>query len=516
VTSPEELYSFRALWRQYRACRRNKRNTRNQLAFEIDLEANLFRLQEELRAHTYRPGRSICFVTGGPKPREVFAADFRDRVVHHLLVAQQEPVFERHFIHDSFACRQGKGTLAGSDRLMTFLRQATANGRRPAWALRLDVASFFPSIDKATLYDLLVARVRDPEIGWLTRTVLFHDPTEDYAFRARDRCTPPPGTPGYPIPARKSLFGKHNARGLPIGNLTSQFWANVYLNKLDQFVKRRLGVRWYVRYVDDLVLLAPSPEPLVGWREAIREELGVHLQLALRREGQEPFPVARGIEFVGWRTWWNHRVPRRRTLGNLTTRLDRFARRHCHRGPLRGTTAIALAGARAEHALGSLRASVASYSGHLRHGSAWRAWVGIWAHHAWLGVLFARDGWAFVPRWPTRSLRAASRFHAQYWGLVQHAGERVLVFCPVGRFIEFYGPQRLVAERVLGLRPVYLPRAGYGFAVGFPRRLSYEYARRAMQAGLAVLLVGAGAGALREGPRRRWATRLLVAQQAPE
>ena len=90
MTSPEELYSFRALWRQYRACRRNKRNTRNQLAFEIDVEANLFRLQAELRAHTYRPGRSICFVTDGPKPREVFAADFRDRVVHHLLVAHQE------------------------------------------------------------------------------------------------------------------------------------------------------------------------------------------------------------------------------------------------------------------------------------------------------------------------------------------------------------------------------------------------------------------------------------------
>ena len=225
MTGPEELYSFRALWRQYRACRRNKRNTRNQLAFELDVEANLFRLQAELRAHTYRPGRSICFVSGGPKPREVFAADFRDRVVHHLLVAHQEPVFERRFIHDSFACRRGKGTLAASDRLMTFLRQATANGRRPAWALKLDVASFFPSIDKPTLYDLLAALVRDPELGWLTRTVLFHDPTGDYAFCARDRRASPPGTPGYPISLRKSLFKQQNRCGLPIGNLTSQFWA---------------------------------------------------------------------------------------------------------------------------------------------------------------------------------------------------------------------------------------------------------------------------------------------------
>ena len=213
MTSPGELYAFRALWRQYRACRRNKRNTQNQLAFEIDLEANLLRLQEELRAHTYRPGRSICFVTGRPKPREVFAADFRDRVVHHLLVSHQEPVLERLFIHDSFACRRGKGTLAASDRLMTLLRQATANGRRPAWALKLDVASFFPSIDKGILYELLAARVPDPELCWLTRTLLFHGPTEDYAFRARDRRTPAPGTPGYPVPARKSLFGKRTGAG---------------------------------------------------------------------------------------------------------------------------------------------------------------------------------------------------------------------------------------------------------------------------------------------------------------
>ena len=111
-----DLYSFRALWRQYRRCRRNKRNTHNALAFEVDAEAKLLALRQELRAHSYRPGRSICFVTGGPKPREVFAADFRDRIVHHLLVAHQERAFEPLFIHDSFACRRGRGTLAASDR----------------------------------------------------------------------------------------------------------------------------------------------------------------------------------------------------------------------------------------------------------------------------------------------------------------------------------------------------------------------------------------------------------------
>ncbi|MGH8467804.1 MAG: hypothetical protein ACREVY_02040 [Gammaproteobacteria bacterium] len=130
-----ELYSFRALWRHYRNCRRNKRNTFNALAFEADAEAKLLALQEDLRAHSYRPGRSICFITDGPKPREVFAADFRDRVVHHLLVSHQERIFEPLFIHDSYACRKNKGTLAASDRLMAFLRRVT-DGRRRAWALR--------------------------------------------------------------------------------------------------------------------------------------------------------------------------------------------------------------------------------------------------------------------------------------------------------------------------------------------------------------------------------------------
>ena len=395
MTSPEDLYSFRALWRQYRACRHNKRGTLNALAFEADAEANLLQLQAELRDHTYRPGRSACFISGGPKPREVFAADFRDRVVHHLLVSHQEPVFERLFIPDTYACRKGKGTLAASDRLMTFLRRATANGRRPAWVLKLDVASFFPSIHKATLYALLAAHIGHPELCWLTRVLLFHDPTTDYRFRSRDRCVSPPGTSGYPVRPAKSLFGKRNERGLPIGNLTSQFWANVYLNGLDHFVKRQLGVRYYARYVDDLVLLDTDRARLVEAREAIGDFLRERLGLSLRREVAEPMPARRGIEFVGWRMWWNRRLPRRRTLGNLMTRLDRFARRHCRPGPVRGTTAIALTGERAERALDGLRASVASYSGHLRHGGAWGVWEGAWARHAWLGALFARDGWAF-------------------------------------------------------------------------------------------------------------------------
>jgi hypothetical protein len=193
-----DLYSFSALHRHYRDCRRNKRNTLNALAFEIDAEAGLLRLQRELRDHSYRPGTSICFVTDGPRPREVFAADFRDRIVHHLLVWHQERIFEPMFSRDSYTCRRGKGALAASDRLMELLRRATANARRPAWALRLDVASFFPSIHKRTLFDLVVARTRHPELRWLTEVVLFHDPTANYRFRSLDGRVAAPTSPRYP------------------------------------------------------------------------------------------------------------------------------------------------------------------------------------------------------------------------------------------------------------------------------------------------------------------------------
>jgi RNA-directed DNA polymerase len=160
----QDLYSFENFWRQYRACRRNKRNTVNQLRFEVDAEANLLDLQRELREHTYQPGRSICFVTDGPKPREVFAADFRDRIVHHVLVSRLEPIFEPRFIHDSYACRKGKGVLAASNRLMEFLRSATRNGWRPTQVLQLDVARFFVSIHKDTLYAIIERHVREPVV----------------------------------------------------------------------------------------------------------------------------------------------------------------------------------------------------------------------------------------------------------------------------------------------------------------------------------------------------------------
>jgi RNA-directed DNA polymerase len=482
-----DLYSFHNLWRQYRACRRNKRNTANQLRFEIDAEAQLLRLQRELLEHAYCPGPSICFVTDGPKPREVFAADFRDRIVHHVLVSQLEAVFEPRFIHDSYACRTGKGVLAASDRLMVFLRRLTANGRRPAWALKLDIASFFPSIDKQTLYAIIARRVRDPELCRLTRTILFHDPTVAYHFKPGPHRTPGPASGRYPIPAAKSLFGKDNQRGLPIGNLTSQFWANVYLNEVDQFIKRQLKCRYYLRYVDDLVLLHPDAAVLREWREAIAAFVHEHLRLQLRERDAEPQPVGRGIDFVGWITFWNHRRVRGRTVANCEARLRRFER-HALR-PMWNGTALRLDTRRQPVALPALRTTLASYSGHLQHGATYRTWQALWERHRWLHAFFnerPRNPWRLQGRWPEQVVGGV-RFSAQYGRFIRYAGARTLMFCQVGRFVEFYGPQRIVAGEVLRLVRVGVARGGFAFSVGFPVRLRGTYIAQAVRAGYTVV-----------------------------
>ena len=247
------LFSFENLHRQYLACRRNKRNTLNALRFEVRQEENLLDLQAALTGRSYAPSRSVCFFVKRPKLREIFAADFRDRVVHHVLVDYLERIWEPIFIHDSYACRRGKGVHAGVNRLRQFIRQATRNGTRPAWYLQLDIHNYFMSIDKDVLFALLAPKIDDDNALWLTRVLVYHDCTGDYVIK---------GDPAMldKMPPHKTLFKTDSNKGLPIGNLNSQFFANVYLNGLDQFVKHGLKCRHYLRYCDDFVLLSDNRE----------------------------------------------------------------------------------------------------------------------------------------------------------------------------------------------------------------------------------------------------------------
>lgn len=313
-------FPFAELVTAYFDCRANKRNKPSSLAFEQDLERNLVVLYDELQSGAYRPGPSICFVITRPKPREVWAAAFRDRVVHHLLYNRIAPRFYRSFIADSSACIPGRGTLYAAKRLEAKVRSITQTWSRPAWYLKCDLTNFFVSIDKQILQALLAARVTEAWWLQLAETILFHDPRPSVQLHS-----PPPRLAL--IPPHKSLFNQPAHRGLPIGNLSSQFFGNVYLDELDQFIKHQIRARHYIRYVDDFVLLHESP----AWLNAARAEIEAFLPVALAAQLNPRKtilqPVARGIDFVGhllkpWR-----RIIRRRTANEALHRTERLPAR---------------------------------------------------------------------------------------------------------------------------------------------------------------------------------------------
>ena len=306
--------SFEELLLAYLDCRANKRSTPNALAFEARLERELFGLHAELCSGQYRPGRAVCFVVTRPRPREVWASGFRDRIVHHLLYNRISPRFHARFIVDSCACIPGRGTLYAAERLGRGVRSITQNWHVPGYYLKCDLANFFVSINKSVLFDQLARQVPP---GWwreLVRTVLFHDPRTDVEVRGRPERLAL-------VPTHKSLFNAPMDTGLPIGNLSSQFFANVHLDALDQFVKHRLRAPWYVRYVDDFVLLHESAQTLNAWLAAIASFLPERLGARLNDGKTILQPVSRGIDFVGqvikpWR-----RTTRRRTLAVALERI---------------------------------------------------------------------------------------------------------------------------------------------------------------------------------------------------
>ena len=309
----DSSFSFSALVQAYLDCRQHKRNTTTALAFEANLERNLCDLFDELQAATYRPGRSICFVITRPKPREVWAADFRDRIVHHLLYNRVGRKIEASFIADSCACIPGRGTLYAAKRLEAKVRSITESWSRPAWYLKLDLANFFVSIDKRILRDQLASRIDSPWWLRLAETILFHDPRENFDLR---------GSPAkiHLVPPHKRLGNQPAHLGLPIGNLSSQFFANVYLDALDQHCKHDLHARHYIRYVDDFVLLHESPQWLNAALADIASFLPDRLNVRLNTSKTILQPVDRGVDFVGHviKPW--HRVTRRRTFNEAIRR----------------------------------------------------------------------------------------------------------------------------------------------------------------------------------------------------
>ena len=289
---PAEL-TIDSVFDAYFDCRRRKRNTLNQLRFEGGLETNLIQLYRELQDGTYEIGRSLAFVVNYPKIREIWAADFRDRIVHHVICNAIGERFLSRFIRDTYGCIAGRGTHDGLIRVSGFARSITRSWSRPAYVVKIDVANFFNSIDKHRLLAIVEKRVPEEWLMKLIRQVVLHDPTGKAFFRSSRSLFDK-------VPRHKSLIHAEDGIGLPIGNLTSQFFANVYLNEVDQFVKHGLKARYYGRYVDDMVLFHEDPDVLNEWCRQIDSFLQEKLAMRLHPNKTSLNRADTGINFVGF------------------------------------------------------------------------------------------------------------------------------------------------------------------------------------------------------------------------
>lgn len=358
-SEPSSAISLSELFEAYAECRQNKRQTMNALHFELDYERELIVLYEEINNRTYRIGRSIAFIVDKPVKREIFAADFRDRIVHHLIIRKLNPLFERTFIYDSYACRVGRGTHLGIQRANRFIRQCSRNYTQDCTILRLDIQGFFMAIDKRILWKKLHHFIEQHYVHadkqlllWLCHTVLNNNPTKNCLIKGSRKNWDD-------LPHDKSLFHSAPACGLPIGNLTSQIFANFYLNIFDHFIKHDLGIRYYGRFVDDFFMVHESKELLKSLIPIVRDFLKIQLGLTLHPRKMYLQHYSRGFQFLGV-VIKPHRITcGKRIKGNFYNAIAKQNRIACAHKPTKQEQAAFLA-------------SMNSYLGILKHYSTYR------------------------------------------------------------------------------------------------------------------------------------------------
>lgn len=291
------MFPIEELFQAYYDARRNKRNTTSQLCFERDLEENMVKLYRELCSRKYVVGTSICFIINDSVQREVFAADFRDRVVHHFLYNRLSPFFEKKFIYDSYSCRKGKGTLFGVKRLQHHIRSCSRNGIEECYVLKLDLKGYFMNVNRGRLFRMIESALpvdfTDREfVLWLTREIVMNEPIVN--CRMKGACSDWDG-----LPFEKSLFYAEDGKGMPIGNLTSQLFSNIYLNGFDHWMKREMRCRHYGRYVDDFYVVHKSKEYLIGLIPRVEAYLKCKLGVTLHPKKIYLQECSKGIRFLG-------------------------------------------------------------------------------------------------------------------------------------------------------------------------------------------------------------------------
>lgn len=302
-------------WREFF---RDKKKRTDAVLFHARLMNNVLDLRRDLLEKTYAHGGYIAFNISDPKPRSIHKASVRDRLLHHLIYQELYRYFDTKFIHDSYSCRLGKGTHKAMDRFRGFGRTVSRNHTRTCWVLKCDIRKFFASIDQDVLKAILEKHIADPDILWLLGRVIDSFETN----------------------VEHSVFNK---KGLPLGNLTSQLLVNVYMNEFDQYVKRVLKVKQYIRYADDFIILSDDKAYLEKLLPQIADFLQSTLRLSLHPDKVFIKTLASGVDFLGWVHFPHHRV--------IRTATKRRMWRHMKQSPK--------------------KEMLASYTGMLSHGNAY-------------------------------------------------------------------------------------------------------------------------------------------------
>ena len=286
-----KLCSHENLEAAFKKAKKRKSTKPYVLEFEKNLSENLMKLRNELAFHTYKPAPLKTFIICDPKTRKICKSAFRDRVVHHALIRLIEPIFDKTFIFDSYANRKGKGVHSALKRFDCFKRKVSKNNTRNCYVLKADIRHYFETVDQNVLINILSKQIKDKRVIWLIRRIL-----ENYS-------------------------SKQTGKGMPLGNLTSQFFANVYLNELDQFVKHKLKAKYYLRYVDDFVVLHNSKELLENCKEQINNILKNELKIELHPDKSKIIPLLKGISLLGFRTFYYHKLLRKSNLKKFLRKL---------------------------------------------------------------------------------------------------------------------------------------------------------------------------------------------------
>jgi len=309
MKSNKDLYiqitSKKNLFLAYKKARKGKSKKEYVNKFCESLEGNLSQLRLELLFHIYNPKPLKTFIVRDPKTRKISKSDFRDRVVHHALINTIEPIFDKTFIYDSYANRKGKGTLAALERFDKFKRKVSRNGKINGWfnnnqvkgyCLKADIKHYFQTVDHNTLLAIIKKKIQCQRTIWLIKKIL----------------------------GNYSEVGKQG-RGMPLGNLTSQFFANVYLNELDYFIKHELKAKYYIRYVDDFVIMHSSKEQLINWEIKINRFLKNELKIELHPDKSKIIPITKPVSFVGFRVFYNYKLLKKFNRKNIQRKLRNFS-----------------------------------------------------------------------------------------------------------------------------------------------------------------------------------------------